>query len=393
MVAGMIDNDTEIKRLVSKLTELSIDAVDAINEHDEKMQKKLISKMEKAKRDASDRINKYEEEGMRLSNDAINKIRLNQEREVLKERMQSELAILQEISNANQKEREHENDILASKIRVQKAINSGNIDIIVKEKQALKAKETAHKKELLEAQKQENKKSKHSKEDKDEAILDKKQKRQQEKENQQQEGDAYEFGDLFRNSFSDFIKEVNEGNSLKKTSEENLLKGVKALNKSIMAGLDAVNNAISAYAKYQTSINSRLQGISSYAEAVNNLSSVAFSPLLKADDLYSNLSELVSSGVVTNVEQRAFFQTVKDGIAETFDVNADYLKRLIRVQQTDSTAARLGMEGYLNKFLNAFVENTEYLTTTFDNVAQSLLEASSLMTASDSSQFEFTVQK
>ena len=90
---------------------------------------------------------------------------------------------------------------------------------------------------------------------------------------------------------------------------------------------------------------------------------------------------MVQSGVAQNVSQRAFFQTVKSGIAETFDATESYMKRIIRIQQNDSTAARLGMEAYLTRWLNAYVENTEYLTTTFDNVASSLLEASAVIGA------------
>lgn len=127
------------------------------------------------------------------------------------------------------------------------------------------------------------------------------------------------------------------------------------------------------------------------------LSKIAFSPLISAEDLYSNLSSLVSQGIVSNVEQRAFFATVKDGIAETFDVTNASMLRMIRLQQNDSTAARLGLEAYLNRFLNVYVENTEYLTNTFDSVADSLFEASALLgqagKTNASLEFEYVVQK
>jgi len=174
------------------------------------------------------------------------------------------------------------------------------------------------------------------------------------------------------------------------------------MGKAITDGLNAINTAISSYAKYQTSINARLQGsqgdaVNIFGNLVSKLDDVAFSPLISAADLYSNLNNLVGQGIVTNVEQRAFFETIKGGIATTFDVNSESLSRIIRLQRVDSTAARLGMESYLTRFLNTYVENTEYLQSTFDNVASSLFEASAALggiSGADASvQFEYVVQK
>lgn len=175
----------------------------------------------------------------------------------------------------------------------------------------------------------------------------------------------------------------------------------KDLGKNLMALgqqlTNAVGNAISTYASYQLGINARLQGISSntdqFAVLSKSLDAISYSPYLKAEDLYSNLSELVAEGIAQNVEQRAFLQTVKDGIATTFDANNSALKRIIRLQQSDSTAARLGMEAYLTSYLNELTKNTEYLQSTFDNVSESLLEASSLMRADEAAEFEYVVQK
>lgn len=166
-----------------------------------------------------------------------------------------------------------------------------------------------------------------------------------------------------------------------------------------------ITRSIQTYSKYQSTIEARLQGVTSiektgllgmtsrYNTITQNLNKIAFSPLLSAEDLYSNLNTLIQSGVVTNVEQRALLMTMKDDIVSTFDVNGPTLRKLIRVQQEDSTAARMGMESYLNRFLNEFVESTEYLTETFDSVAASLYEASSLLSSRDSSEFEYVVQK
>ena len=211
--------------------------------------------------------------------------------------------------------------------------------------------------------------------------------------------------DKIAKSWKNQFKELNsqlydeEGNKrsasdvFKETASDNISKALGNMGKAIAESLNKINNAISTYASYQTEINARLQGVGDFSNSVKILSDVAYSPLIKTEELYANLSSLIAEGIASNVEQKAFLQTVKKGVATTFDVNTQALKNIIRIQQFDSTAARLGMEGYLTRFLNEFVQNTEYLTTTFDSVAESLLQASATMTGQEATQFEFIVQK
>lgn len=207
------------------------------------------------------------------------------------------------------------------------------------------------------------------------------------------------------NPLQEMLKQAKEDALFAKTAEgkkqrrdEQLAKTMKNVGKAIKDAANQINSAIEAYSKAQISVNARLQGstVGSFSKVTKELSEVAFSPLIKTEDLYENVKSLVQSGVAQNVSQRAFFQTVKSGIAETFDATESYMKRIIRIQQNDSTAARLGMEAYLTRWLNAYVENTEYLTTTFDSVANSLLEASAVIGAGGkagaSLEFEAVVQ-
>ncbi len=80
-------------------------------------------------------------------------------------------------------------------------------------------------------------------------------------------------------------------------------------------------------------------------------------------------------------------------IANTFNVADSSLLRLVRLQQKDSTAARLGMESAITAFLNNMYENTEYLKGVADSVRASLLEAESLMTDVSAVEFEYQMQK
>lgn len=206
------------------------------------------------------------------------------------------------------------------------------------------------------------------------------------------------FAEVFSEAFKKFTNEVkNPGKAIGENIGRDLLNTFKGLGKALEDSLNQVNSAISDYAKYQTAINTRLQGTSNFSNVTNKLSSVAFSPLVNSQNLYQNVNTLINQGIATNVEQRAFLMTIKDSIATTFDANSESLNRLIRLQQQDSTAARLGMESYLTRWLNEYVENTEYLTNTFDNVADSLLETSALLQKTygveGATEFEYVVQK
>ena len=202
-------------------------------------------------------------------------------------------------------------------------------------------------------------------------------------------------------------EELNLANkSLKEQQKQTAIS--KAMSATMNATLNAVNTGINTYAKYQGGINARLQGsnlggrlpsemrfgTNAFGVLENRLtSSVGIQPYVKTEAMLTNLDELVKTGIAANVEQRAFLNTVKDNIAATFDVANSSLLRIIRLQQHDSTAARLGMEAYLTRFLNQMVENTEYLSSTFDSVEEALIEASSQMTMQASTEFEYVVQK
>lgn len=148
-------------------------------------------------------------------------------------------------------------------------------------------------------------------------------------------------------------------------------------------------------ASYQSKVNTRLYGSNSkWSNIQSNLLSVSgMSPYVSTSKLMENTWNLVNSGIAYNLEQRAFLETISENIASTFDAANSALLRIVRVQQDDSTAARLGLEAYLNEFLNNMFLNTEYLTTQFDVVTENLLEASSTMSKQSSVAFEYEVQK
>lgn len=102
---------------------------------------------------------------------------------------------------------------------------------------------------------------------------------------------------------------------------------------------------------------------------------------------------MVNQGISYNVEQRAFLATISDKIATTFESTNGSLARLVRIQQQDSTAARLGMESALNSFLNNMYETTEYMSDIMSNIRSSLEEAEALMSSTEATEFDYQVNK
>ena len=216
---------------------------------------------------------------------------------------------------------------------------------------------------------------------------------------------------LAKASFKERLKEAKEFYDNETKYAESASERVKAFAKSTAVGLaqgalNAVKNTASAlntgienylgtYSQYMTGIETRLQGASkSYSSITQMLNrNIGSSQYVSQGKVLQNLSNLVSQGIVYNVEQRAFLQTVSEKIATTFDAFDSNLTRLIKLQQADSTAARLGMESTLNKFFNSMYQDTSYLQQLSDNVAGAIIEANSQLSRNESLAFEYNVQK
>ena len=181
---------------------------------------------------------------------------------------------------------------------------------------------------------------------------------------------------------------------------ENSMKGMtNALNQGLAnlgKQLDkAVDSAMDTLAKYRSGIEARLQGSqSSYDKMQETMqNALALSPAVKQTEVLAKFDEAVKKGIAYNVEQRAFLGTIADKIATTFDAFDSNLMRLIRLQQADSTAARMGLEANLTQFLNSTFSDTSYLSDGFDDVSSALIDASANMSRDMSLAFEYNVQK
>lgn len=157
----------------------------------------------------------------------------------------------------------------------------------------------------------------------------------------------------------------------------------------------AVSRAESALVDNYGRINARLEGtIYNFGDIIDHFNNaLAMSPYVKQEAILRKITEAVDSGIAYNVEQRAFLQTVSENIVSTFDAFNSNLTRIIRIQQADSTAARLGLEASLKELLNTQYADTSYLNDSFDAVSEALIEATAQMSKENAVEFEYTVQK
>lgn len=147
--------------------------------------------------------------------------------------------------------------------------------------------------------------------------------------------------------------------------------------------------------KYLSSLNTRLQGAnksySSILQLINK--NIGINAYVKQSKVFEKLNDYVSQGIAYNVEQRAFLGTVSEKIATTFEANNAALLQIVKIQQADSTKARLGMEASLTSFFNSQFKDSSYLNSLSDSVSSAILGTSSQLSRNGSVEFEYAVQK
>lgn len=172
----------------------------------------------------------------------------------------------------------------------------------------------------------------------------------------------------------------------------------KGLTDALNKGLNQVSEAIEDVTSHRTKIMARLQGYGGdeydYSGMLSTVSkNLAASPYVTQRAFMKKLDEAVDKGIAYNVEQRTFLSTITDEIATTFDAFDSNLMRIVRLQQADSTAARLGMEAALTKTFNQVFSDTSYLKDMYDSVTQAIVDSEATMSRERATEFEYTVQK
>ena len=64
---------------------------------------------------------------------------------------------------------------------------------------------------------------------------------------------------------------------------------------------------------------------------------------------------------------------------------------MVRLQQQDTTQARMGMEAQLTRYLNSTYQDSSYLNNLYDTVTSNLFEAESQLGRNASIELEYVV--
>lgn len=178
---------------------------------------------------------------------------------------------------------------------------------------------------------------------------------------------------------------------------DSMTKAIKGAIENILSRLNSeMESAAKTYSSYVDRISTRLVGSNdTYSSIANKLNTVfGASPIFQMKNVMENVAKVVESGINFNAESRAAMVTVADKVAKTFNAFDSSLLRIIRIQQADSTQARLGMESMLTEFLNRTYQDSSYLTSNLSSsVSANILEAMSILDRENSTAFEYAVQK
>ena len=141
---------------------------------------------------------------------------------------------------------------------------------------------------------------------------------------------------------------INTVNRNVEMVQENIKSAYNAFTGKAIQSMDKAERVM---VSYQSRVNASLQGSDKDFESMVDMvtTNLSISSSVKMEEVIDNIKKASDSGIVYNIEQRAFLESVSDKIAHTFDAFDSNLTRLIRLQQADTTAARLGMEASLTK--------------------------------------------
>ena len=172
---------------------------------------------------------------------------------------------------------------------------------------------------------------------------------------------------------------------------------IKFINGSIRKFVGQLDGGIEVYTRDVGRYNARMTGAgltSTFLAASKMISTnLGLTGVASQKETVENLKKLADLGVAYNIEQRAFLQSIAEDIAGTFDAFDSNLLRIIRLQQADTTASRLGMKADMVQMFNQLYQDTSYMNNTYENVMANLIDSTSQMTRNQSIEFEYNVQK
>ena len=177
--------------------------------------------------------------------------------------------------------------------------------------------------------------------------------------------------------------------------KDNFDKNVEKLASSLQSSLSGqLDSTINSYINnYQSMISSLVGANKDWESITDNLNNaLSANSLVRQENVYKNLTELIKAGISENVEQRAFLETISDDLNLLLDTQTGSLARLIRLQDASIAENRVAIEYSLREFLNQNYSTSEYIKDSYLKVADSISELQAINTTSIASSIESALQ-
>ena len=177
--------------------------------------------------------------------------------------------------------------------------------------------------------------------------------------------------------------------------KDNFGKNVEKLASSLQSSLSGqLDSTINSYINnYQLMISSLVGANKDWESITDNLNNaLSANSLVRQENVYKNLTELIKAGISENVEQRAFLETISDDLNLLLDTQTGSLARLIRLQDASIAENRVAIEYSLREFLNQNYQTSEYIKDSYLKVADSISELQAINTTSIASSIESALQ-
>ena len=177
--------------------------------------------------------------------------------------------------------------------------------------------------------------------------------------------------------------------------KDNFGKNVEKLASSLQSSLSGqLDSTINSYINnYQSMISSLVGANKDWESITDNLNNaLSANSLVRQENVYKNLTELIKAGISENVEQRAFLETISDDLNLLLDTQTGSLARLIRLQDASIAENRVAIEYSLREFLNQNYQTSEYIKNSYLKVADSISELQAISTTSLASSIESALQ-
>lgn len=177
--------------------------------------------------------------------------------------------------------------------------------------------------------------------------------------------------------------------------KDNFGKNVEKLASSLQSSLSGqLDSTINSYINnYQSMISSLVGANKDWESITDNLNNaLSANSLVRQENVYKNLTELIKAGISENVEQRAFLETISDDLNLLLDTQTGSLARLIRLQDASIAENRVAIEYSLREFLNQNYQTSEYIKNSYLKVADSISELQAINTTSMASSIESALQ-